>query len=328
MQKYLVIKAYRIFALVCLCGLLSGIARAETLHLTDNQTVTGDVVSMDGSGIILKQPDGSYGDRIPWGKISQADLKELEQNPRAAQYVEPFIEPSPVEKTKKTDIPIKDFHRLDRPAGHSLIGAMFTTPMGLFLVLMLYGANLYAAYEVSAFRGQPVGLVCGVSAVAPVVGPIIFLSIQPKLKHKPADWNVAAQHLDESIAAVAAAEQAVPAEIGAAEVAAEATAAHAAPAQPAAPQLPPTKTYARGQYTFNRRFFETQVPAFFAMTRPEAEKDKVLQVKSARGTHIAQRICRISATDLSLQVEKGPASEEVTIPFVEIQEVLLKHKDA
>jgi ribosome maturation factor RimP len=54
----------------------------------------------------------------------------------------------------------------------------------------------------------------------------------------------------------------------------------------------------------------------------------VLEVKSARGLHQAQRIIRINANDLTLQVAKGHASEEVMIPFSEIQEVQLKHKDA
>jgi len=40
------------------------------------------------------------------------------------------------------------------------------------------------------------------------------------------------------------------------------------------------------------------------------------------------RITRIAANELHLQVQKGHASEEVMIPFIEIQEVRLKHKDA
>jgi hypothetical protein len=321
-----VINAYRFFVFLCLWGLLAGIASAETLHLTDGQTVTGEVVSMDGTGIILKQADGSYGERIPWGKIAQADLKELDNNPKAAQYVEPFIEPGQEEKVKKTDVEIKDFPHLPRSTGHSLPAALFTSPMGIFMLLLIYGANFYAAYEVSVFRAQPVGLVCGVSAVLPIFGPIIFLSMPPKLRKKEATWQAAEKQVDTGIAAVIAADQAVPAEVVAAETGAAGS--PAAPAQPAAPALPPTKTFARGQYTFNRRFFETQMPAFFAVSRPEAEKDKVLLVKSSRGTHIAQRISRISASELFLQVQKGQASEEVAVPFLEIQEVQLKHKDA
>jgi hypothetical protein len=43
---------------------------------------------------------------------------------------------------------------------------------------------------------------------------------------------------------------------------------------------------------------------------------------------VGQRISRIAPNDLHLQVQRGPASEEVTIPFQEMQQVQLRHKDA
>ena len=79
---------------------------------------------------------------------------------------------------------------------------------------------------------------------------------------------------------------------------------------------------------FNRRFFETKFSGFFGVIRRDSEKDMVILIKSARGEYIAERISRISANDLHAQVRKGHASEEVMIPFTEIQEVQLKHKDA
>jgi hypothetical protein len=310
-----------------LCGgLLANAARADTFHLTDGQTVTGDIVSMDDSGIVLKLPDGSYADRLPWTKVTQADLKDLLQNPKAADFVGPFIEESAEEKNKHTEIEIKDVPRLGRPAGHSLLGAMFTSSLGLVTLLILYAGNLYAAYEVSIFRAQPAGLVCGVSAAVPVLGPVIFLAMPTKLRRKQEEWQATAEEHDPGMAAAIAAEQAQESPIIADSP--EAAAYAAAPAAKPKTSLPPTRTFPRGQYTFNRRFFETQLAAFFAMTRPEAERDKVLTFKASRGTYIAQRISRISANDLHLQVIKGAASEEVAVPFVEIQEVELKHKDA
>jgi len=83
----------------------------------------------------------------------------------------------------------------------------------------------------------------------------------------------------------------------------------------------------RGQFTFNRRFFETKFPGFFAVVRRDADKDMVLVIKAARGLFVGQRITRIAANDLHLQVTKGHASEEVMIPFVEMQEIRLQHKD-
>ena len=319
---------YRLCLLWSCFGLLTGLACADTFHLTDGRTVTGDVVSMDDTGIVLKLPDGSYADRILWAKVSQADLKNLQQDPKVAEYVGPFIEEAPDDKNKRTEVEIKDWPRLVRPTGHSVIGALFTSSLGLFTLLVLYAGNLYAAYEISIFRAQPVGLVCGVAAVAPVIGPIVFLSMPPKLKKKGPEWETPAEpHIEPAIAAAIAAEQAGNAPIIDPDHP-EAQAYAQAPAAPAAPALPPTKTFVRGQFTFNRRFFETQLPAYFAVVRPEAERDKVLTVKSARGLFVVQRISRLSANDLTLQVHKGQASEDIVIPFVEIQEVQLKHKDA
>ncbi len=191
---------------------------------------------------------------------------------------------------------------------------------GIFILLVLYAANIYAAYEISIFRAQPPALVCGVAAVAPVIGPVIFISMPTRLRQKEADWQPPAEEYapaGEAAAAIAAEQQAVAGE--------QQAAAHAA-AQPAGP--PPPKVFARGQFTFNRRFFETQLPAFFAMTRPEAERDSVLTFKTARGNFPVQRISRISATDITLQVHKGHAFEDHLIPFVEIQEVQLQRQHA
>jgi hypothetical protein len=95
-----------------------------------------------------------------------------------------------------------------------------------------------------------------------------------------------------------------------------------------ASDLPPTTKYQRGQFTFNRRFFETKFPGFFGVVRRDADRDMVLVIKSARGEYVGQRISRIAANDFHLQVQRGAATEEIMIPFQDIQEIVLKHKDA
>ncbi len=304
-----------------LCGLLAGVSQAETFHLADGQTTTGEIVAMDEKGIILKLADGQYADQMPWGKLSQADLKLLQQNPKAAPFVEPFIEVTQEDKLKRTEIDIKEVPRLARPARQSLPAALFSSGIGIFILFLLYAGNLYATYEVSVFRARPTALVCGLAALAPGVAPIVFLSLPTHLKQKEAEWQPPPETpLETAGEAVVAAEQSEGAE-GAGK-------SEPGSARPAAAVLPPTKTFLRGQFTFNRRFFETQLPMYFGVARPESEKDMVLTIKSARGTHIARRISRVTATDVQLQVQKGPASEDVTLPFIEIQEVRLKHKDA
>ena len=317
--KPIVHRFYSFCIILIFWALLTVGAQGQTtVHLSDGQTLSGEMVSIEESGFIMKKSDGAYTDRIPWTKLSQADLKELDQNPKAAPFVEPLIEVTQEEKIKHTEVPIKEVPRLSRPKARSLFGALATSSLGFFVLLVLYGGNLYAAYEVSIFRAQPPGLVCGVSAIAPVLGPIIFLSLPPRIKKKEQEWTPPPETSENYVEAPAAAL--------AEEKAAQATAVEAAPAAAAA--LSPTKTFSRGQYMFNRRFFETQMPGFFGMVRSGEQKDMVLEVKSARGLHAAQRIVRINANDLTLQVAKGNASEEVVIPFSEIQEVQLKHKDA
>jgi hypothetical protein len=316
---------------------LAGVARADTFHLTDGSTLSGDIVSLDDKGVVLKQADGTYAERLPWGKLSQADLKDLDQNnPKAAPFVEPFIEDSPDAHSPRPVIDVKAVPHFARPVGHSLLGALFTSSTGFFTLLMLYAANLYAGYEISIFRAQPVGLVCGVSAVVPVIGPIVFLAMPSKIKTRAVDWNVPPeQQIEPAIAAAIAAEQEVPVEHHA-EIPIEGTTVVTASAPPpsaaavaaAAAAQHPKKVFLRGQTTFNRRFFETQLAGFLAMSRPEADQDKVLIIRANRGTYNAQRISRLAANELQLHVQKGPAFEDITVPFVEIQEVQVKHKDA
>jgi hypothetical protein len=96
----------------------------------------------------------------------------------------------------------------------------------------------------------------------------------------------------------------------------------------AKPAHPPPTVYQRGQYTFNKRFIETKFTGFFSVVRRDAEKDMILILKTARGEYHGERISRIAANDLHLEVHRGGASEEILIPFTEIKEIIVKHKDA
>src|SRR5439155_13576661 len=104
---------------------------------------------------------------------------------------EPFIEITQEEKAKKTEVTIKQPQRLERPAKQSLLGAFLGSGLGVLILLLLYAGNLYAAYEIAIFRAQPVPLVCGVAAVLPVAGPIIFLSMPTRLQPAAATWETA-----------------------------------------------------------------------------------------------------------------------------------------
>lgn len=297
------------------CALCCWGARADTFELTDGQTVTGDIVSWNEAGLLLNLGGGKY-ERFAWTRFSQPTLKALAEKPKLAPLVEPFIEIPVEQRIKKTEVVIKPVERLELPPRGSLFGALFGSSVGLVALLLIYVANLYAAYEISIVRAYPAAMVCGIAAVAPVIGPAVFLCLPTRI--------ASAEEWKPGHAPAHAAEAAAPA----AEVPEAAAPAHAAPEAPAAPKLPPTQVFPRGQFTFNRRFFETKFPGFFGLIRRDADKDMVLLVKSSRGEFVAHRISRITANEIYLDVRKGAASQEVSVPFVEIREVQLKHKDA
>jgi hypothetical protein len=320
MQKPIVRRFWMMIGLVA-GGLLAGVSRADTFQLNNGETVVGEVLvsAANDVGITIKVGEGEY-KKVSWENFSQADLKKLAQNKKLEPYAEPYIEITQEEKIKKTEGNIKQPPRLGRVAKHSVLGAFFGSGLGVLLLLLLYAANLYAAYEIAIFRARSVPLVCGVSAALPVAGPILFLALRTNLQAAELKWETAP-----APAAGTTAEAVNPMQ-GDVPHLAGLKVTHAEPAPAPAGPVPAT-TFPRGQFTFNRRFFETRFPGFFGVVRRDADKDMELIIKSARGYFVAHRISRIAANDLHVEVHKGHASEEVMIPFTEIHEVQLKPKE-
>lgn len=319
MQSLAVRRCNKLWVVCGLASLLTGLARAETFQLKDGQTLTGDPISFDEKGLIVRDADGRYSERTPWPKFSQADLKEIAGNPKAARFVRPFLEASLEPKARQSEVTLKPVPRLERPPAGSLLGALFSSSVGLAVLFMLYLANIYAGREIAILRAQPAPLVCGSAAVVPIIGPIIFLCLPTR--SKPAGEETAWAQAESPAEPAAAPREPVPGQ----------PVAGLTPAvldESDAPAGPETKTFTRGQFMFNRRFFETKFPEFFGAARNDTEGDMVLVFQSARGICVAQRITRITANDLHVKVPKGALFEEVMIPFIEIQEVQLKHQRA
>jgi hypothetical protein len=161
----------------------------------------------------------------------------------------------------------------------------------------------------------------GLSAVLPIVGPIIFLSMPIKVEAPPVEETAPAEPQTFITAGVAQAQQ----EAAAAEAANALHIAHGgAPAQ----AHPEPQIFKRGQFTFNRRFIETKFANFFGATRRGADKDMVMVVKTARDTYLVERITRIASNDAHFETIQGAARPEVMVAFADIQEIQIKHKDA
>ncbi|HEY2953172.1 MAG TPA: hypothetical protein VGK40_11340, partial [Verrucomicrobiae bacterium] len=296
-------------SLICLtAGWLSvACAAAESYSLRNGRALVGDPASYTAAGLIVKRSDGTFELRVPWSDFDQPTIKKLMNDPQATFFVEPYLEPEPVVKVKPPPLVLKSVSRLERPAKGAALGQLFSSPVSWAILLILYLANLYAAYEIAIYRNQHASVVCGLAAVLPIIGPIIFLST-------PSPVTAAEEaHHDATVD---------PAHDHAAHGAAPSPQSHAAPAAESGPAgglslaqlqapaatIPGTVSYLRGQYTFNRRFFETKMPGFFRVVPSEADKEMVLVVKFARGEVVANRIARISADEMHLQIMKGSAS--------------------
>ncbi len=179
------------------------------------------------------------------------------------------------------------------------------------------------------FRAKPPLLVCGLSAI-PLLGvaaPIIFLALPTKLTKRAEEVVLEAGQAASE--APSASDEVNPMLASGAEHPAglKLAKSETSHAQSKA-ALPETVTYQRGQFTFNRRFFETKFPGFFGVVRRDADRDMLLVIKTTRGEYAGNRISRIAANDLHLEIQHDAATEEVLVPFQEIQQIRHKHKDA
>jgi hypothetical protein len=286
--------------------------------MTDGTTLTGDVISYNDNGIVFRVDVDKYSDCIPWTKFSQDALKQLSLNPKIRPLAEPFIESPPVQRTKKGEVKVHEVTRLELPARQSLIKALCSSSVGLMALLLIYAANVYAGYEIAFCRGQSIPLVMGVSVVLPIIGPIIFLA-----KPAPPVVPEAAPQAEAPAQTFTVPGPAQPVASGIHIV----DASWQGKASPSEGSVEP-QIFQRGQFTFNRRFFETKFSGFFGVIRRDAEKNQVLTVKTARAQLVVERISRIAANEMHVEVSRGGAKQEVMVPFADILEVQLAPKSA
>jgi len=168
-----------------------------------------------------------------------------------------------------------------------------------------------------------------------VLSPILFLAIPPKAPPEETlvvTTDAATQPVqttqpvgalrkrvgESAPVAVAAVQSAIPS---------VPTVEGGAPPAREAVQLPAPVVYARGEFSFNRRFFETKLAGFFRLVPSPSEADLRIHLKSARGDFVGRRITRITPAELYLQVGNEGATADEMIPFADIFEVQVRHKD-
>jgi hypothetical protein len=287
-------------------------ASADTVQLADGSSLTGDIVTFNDEGVTFRLADDSY-TNVAWTKFSQDALKQLSDNPKIKPLAEPFIEPSASERPQKPEVNVQNVTRLELPPKQSLLGALFSSSVGIVIVLLIYAANLYAAFEIAVIRARPIPVVVGVAAVLPILGPILFLSMPMKMETVPAEMQVEGD--PERIAMPGAPPK------GEIHIVSGSW-QQQTPVPGAAAQQQETQIFQRGQFTFNRRFFETKFAGFFGIIRTGEAKNQTLLVKAGGRQLEVERITRIAANDAHFQTAQG----EVMVPFAEIQEIQLAPK--
>jgi hypothetical protein len=220
------------------------------------------------------------------------------------------------DKKPAIEIKPKSIKRMERPDPNAGLGALFSPAITVVLCLVLWAGNIYAGFEIGIFRNYHPILVAGISAVAPVLGPVLFLCLPTRIQKTPDELAAesmaqhAGEHPPQTLALPGGHHEGEPGPEAAPEPASRVT------------------TYQRGQTTFNRRFFETKFAGFLKMVPGDAERDMVIHIRSARGEHSGSRLTRILQNEIHLQVTKGDATADVIIPFSEIYEVQVKPKNA
>ena len=334
-----------------IAALLAEPARGFDFTLKDGTIVKGEPVSgANEKGIIIKSESGTFGTRIEWNRFTQESLKEFAKNPRVAKFIEGLLETVPgaegdkeeivstPDKPKKALPVVRDYPKPDRNAPQFGFMSGFSTGIGIMMLLVLYGANIYAGHEIAIFRRRPKALVCGVAAAAPVIGPLLFLCL-PTIPEAPINQMVVAEAPPAAPAPTAhgAPKKKGGLKLGGTPEAAPAAAEHAeapaaeAEAEAAAPPPPPPAaklpSYKRGEFTINRRFIETKLSSFLKVVPSEAEKGLVCVMKTARGEFVGRRITKITPGDITLAIGDENAYYDQLITYNDILEIEIRHKE-
>lgn len=299
------------WVLVSMLWMALPLCEAGEYPMEDGTVMRGEPVSFTGDGVVFRLSTSQFSERVSWAKFSQEALKELNNNPKATEFAEPFIELAPETTKKKEEIVIKPVTRPENPSRKTALTEAMMTPVGLLILAVLAAANLFAAFEIAAFKNRPAALVCGLSAVVPVLGPIFFLV----LPGAEPDYSGDVQE--------ASAPDAVNPMAGNVKGAGSGLSVAAQAGGTAVASLA-GQTFKRSDTTFNRRFFETTFSGFFRVVPSEDVKDLVMVFKTAKNEIVGKRVTRITGNEMHVMLQVGG---EVPVAFGEISEVRVRHKD-
>lgn len=320
-QRFGIMRWLRNLMRLLLCGWMGSVLFAAEYKLIDGTALSGELITADKDTFVLKLDGGGYSTRTDWGRLSDESLLAMSRIPKAARFVEPYVTlPSPEDvRRERPTLSITEPQRVPNPRAEKALPGRperksarpltaILTPGGLFFIGAMYLANIFFGFEVARFKWRPPVLVCGVSAVAPIIGPLIFLSM-PKWT-PPEEISATTEALEATSLSVADSGPSLVQQMGLRTGGSTAAAAEEFP-----------RSFRKGDFTFNRRFIETQFAMFLSSAAPEESAGLVMDVTSTSGHFVANRINRLNASEAILQVVGG---EESPVEYSSIQEITLR----
>jgi hypothetical protein len=304
-----VVRKFLIFIGLWMALSVSGFA-SETMTLVDGSTMSGEIVKFDDHDAMIHLASDDY-TNIVWPRFSQDTLKQFAANPKYRAAAEPFITPAPLQPPS---IAVNPVTRLTVPERPSVFGGLFGSSLGLFILLVIYGANLYAAYEVAVVRGRPVAMVVAVSAVLPIAGPAIFLAIPVEVVSQ--EEGRPEEVLPEGGAPAAGAPAPAP---GAEDIQIVSASWQGSQEE----KKPEPQIFSRGKFTFNKRFIETKFAGFIGEPKGDA-KSFSMSMKTLKDKINVECIKQIGAAECILETPTG----QLTVALTDIQEIILTPKTA
>jgi hypothetical protein len=302
--------------LPCLWSLLAALSLgAADFKLIDGTTLSGDLVAADKDGFVIKLEGGAYSSKTDWGKLADESLLEMSKQPKARKFVEPYvIQPDEtVTRTAPRELQLTAPARVSRPEVKKGVANALFSPGGLFFLGLVYLANLFFAFEVARFKWRKPVLVCGLAAVAPIVGPLIFL-VMPKWQ-PPEEIDATAEAMQNTTLTVQDSGPSMVSQMG----------LRAGSGGPAAPSSDLPRSFGRGEFTFNRRFFETQFADFLPTANEQAAAGLVMDFQTQHGHVLGNRINRMNASEVIVRV---PGGDEAPVDYGQILQVTLRKADA
>jgi hypothetical protein len=281
-------------------------------RLIDGTSMSGEIISADKDAFVLRLEGGGYSARTDWGKLTDESLLAMSKHPKAGKFVEPYVTLPTAEEVRRERPAIKivEPQRVTNPGGPKGALNAVLTPGGLFFLGLMYLANIFFGFEVARYRWRSPVLVCGASAVLPIIGPLIFLAMPKWLP--PEEVNATAEAMQAQTLTVADSGPSLVQQMGLRTGGGE---GKGRPSE----ELP--RTFRKGEFTFNRRFFETQFEHFLPSASPEAAAGVVMDVTTPAGHLVANKINRMNATEVILQVVGG---EESHLEYGSILEITLR----